>query len=167
MPDEPLAERRFAALAGDPAPDALWQGMTKLTLRVDLTERSTGEIWAVPAAVHRMGLAASFTAEIDPNTLAAGRRLADGLWDVNVYFGVMGLGARHRASLTEERRPGPVIPEAGCRRAADNDGVYYVRTSGLCLDVGLVRHRKLALPPKPARKRSFSQRVVRRLRRLL
>jgi glycosyltransferase involved in cell wall biosynthesis len=168
MPDEPLAERRFAALAGDPAPDALWQGMTKSTLRVDLTERSTGEIWAVPATVHRMGLAASFTAEIDPNTLAAGRRLADGLWDVNVYFGVMGLGARHRASLTEERRPGPIIPEPVAGGPPTMTVYFTLRTSGLCLDVGLVRHRRLALPPKPARKKkSFPRRVVRRLRRLL
>jgi hypothetical protein len=143
--------------------------MTKSTVRVDVTERRTGEIWAVPATVHPMGLAASFTAEIDPNTLAAGRRLADGLWDVNVQFSVMGLGMRHRASLTEERRPGRIIPEPVAGGPPTMTVYFTLRTSGLCLDVGLVRHRKLALPPKkPApRKKSFPRRVVRRLRRLL
>jgi len=168
MPEEPLAERRFAALVGEQSPEVLWQGMTKSVLRVDLTERLTGETWAVPAAVHRMGLAASFTADIDPNTLAAGGRLVDGLWDVNVFFGVMGLGMRHRASLTEERRPGQVLPEPVTGGPPTMAAYFTLRTSGLCLDVGLVRHRKLALPAKPApRKKSFPRRVIRKLRRLL
>ena len=72
MPDEPLAEKRFAALLGELAPETLWLGMANSTIRLDLTERATGETWPVPAVVHRMGLAASFSAEIDPNTLAAG-----------------------------------------------------------------------------------------------
>jgi hypothetical protein len=42
--------------------------------------------------------------------------------------------------------------------------VYFTRrTSGLCLDVGLVRHPKLRMLPK---KPSFSRRIVRKLRRL-
>jgi hypothetical protein len=147
--------------------------MARSTLRVDLTERRTGETWAVPAAVHRMGLAASFTADIDPNTIAAGTRLADGLWDLHVYFGVMGLGMRHRATLTEERRPGRVLPEPVADGPPTMAAYFTLRTSGLCLDVGLVKHRRLAAPSKPAprqkpapARKSFPRRVARKLRRL-
>jgi glycosyltransferase involved in cell wall biosynthesis len=168
MPEEPLAERRFAALLGEPPAEVLWQGMTRSTVRVDLTERRTGESWAVPAAIHRMGLAASFTADIDPNTIAAGSRLADGLWDLNVHFGVMGLGMRHRASLTEERRPGRILPGPTASGPPTMAVYYTLRTSGLCLDVGLVKNRKLAARPKPPpAKKSLPRRVVRKLRRLL
>ena len=82
-PEEPLAERRFAELLGEPPAEVLRLGMSRSALRVDLTERRTGESWAVPAAIHRMGLSASFTADIDPNTIAAGSRLANGLWDLH------------------------------------------------------------------------------------
>jgi hypothetical protein len=42
--------------------------------------------------------------------------------------------------------------------------VYFTRrTSGLCLDVGLMRHPKLRMLPK---KPSFSRRVIRKLRQL-
>ena len=173
MPEEPLAERRFAAMLGEAATEVLWLGMARSTLRVDLTERRTGETWAVPAAVHRMGLAASFTADIDPNTIAAGTRLADGLWDLHVYFGVMGLGMRHRATLTEERRPGRVLPEPVADGPPTMAAYFTLRTSGLCLDVGLVKHRRLAAPSKPAprqkpapARKSFPLRVARKLRRL-
>ena len=110
MPDEPLAEKRLAALLDQPTPEMLWLGMAHSTMRLDLTERSTGETWPVTAAIHRMGLAASFSAEIDPNTLAAGARLADGLWDLYIHFGVFGVAIRRRARLTPERRPGRVLP---------------------------------------------------------
>jgi poly(ribitol-phosphate) beta-N-acetylglucosaminyltransferase len=168
MPEEPLAERRFAALLDEAPAEVLRLGMSRSALRVDLTERRTGESWALPAAIHRMGLSASFTADIDPNTIAAGSRLANGLWDLNVHFGVMGLGMRHRATLTEERRPGRILPEP-VPSGPPTMVVYFThQTSGLCLDVGLVKNRKLAAPPKPAPGlRSFPRRVVRKLRRLL
>jgi hypothetical protein len=168
MLEEPLAERRFAALLDEPPAEVLRLGMSRSALRVDLTERRTGESWAVPAAIHRMGLSASFTADIDPNTIAAGSRLANGLWDLNVHFGVMGLGMRHRATLTEERRPGRILPEP-VASGPPTMAVYFThQTSGLCLDVGLVKNRKLAAPPKLAPGlRSFPRRVVRKLRRLL
>jgi poly(ribitol-phosphate) beta-N-acetylglucosaminyltransferase len=167
MPDQPLAEQRFVALLGEPAPEVVWLGLANSAVRLDLTERRTGEIWAVPAAIHRMGLAASFTAAIDPNTLAAGDRLADGLWDLNVHFGIMGLGTRHRATLTEERRPGRVLPEPVNDGPPTVAAYFTLRTSGLCLDVGLVKHRKLvAKVGIPVKKPSFGRRVVRRLRRL-
>jgi glycosyltransferase involved in cell wall biosynthesis len=168
MLEEPIAERRFAALLDEPSAEVWRLGMSRSALRVDLTERRTGESWAVPAAIHRMGLSASFTADIDPNTMAAGSRLANGLWDLNVHFGVMGLGMRHRATLTEERRPGRILPEP-VASGPPTMAVYFThQTSGLCLDVGLVKNRKLAAPPKLAPGlRSFPRRVVRKLRRLL
>jgi len=167
MPEEPLAEQRFATLLDHPAPEVLWLGMATSPVRVDLTERRTGETWQAPAAVHRMGLAAAFSTAIDPNTIAAGARLADGLWDLNVHFGVMGVGMRRRATLTKERQPGKVLPEPVQGRPPTM-AVYFTRgTSGLCLDVGLVKHPKLRVLSKRAAKRpSFSRRVVRKLRRL-
>jgi poly(ribitol-phosphate) beta-N-acetylglucosaminyltransferase len=163
MPEEPLAEQRFAALLDHPAPEVLWLGMATSPVRVDLTERSTGQTWQLPAAVHRMGLVASFSTVIHPNTLAGGARLPDGLWDLNVHFGVMGLGMRRRATLTEESQPGKVLPEP-VKEGSPAMAVYFTRrTSGLCLDVGLVRHPKLRVRPQP----SFGRRVVRKLRRLL
>jgi glycosyltransferase involved in cell wall biosynthesis len=167
MPEEPLAEQRLAALMGYPAPEVLWLGMATSPVRLDLTERRTGETWRIPAEVHRMGLAAAFTAAFDPNTIAAGARLPDGLWDLNVHFGVMGLGMRHRATLIKERQPGKVLPEP-VQPGSPTMAVYFTRrTSGLCLDVGLVKHPKLARPARVAQKPSFSHRVVRKLRRLL
>jgi hypothetical protein len=163
MPEEPLAEQRFATLLDHPAPEVLWLGMATSPVRIDLTERRTGETWQIPATVHRMGLAAAFSAAIDPNTIGAGARLSDGLWDLNVHFGVMGLSMRRRATLTEERQPGKVLPEP-VQGGPPTMAVYFTRrTSGLCLDVGLVRHPKLRMLPK---KPSFRRRVVRKLRRL-
>jgi glycosyltransferase involved in cell wall biosynthesis len=167
MPEEPLAEQRLAALVGYPAPEVLWLGMATSPVRLDLTERRTGETWRVPAEVHRMGLTAAFTAAIDPNTIAAGARLPDGLWDLNVHFGVMGLGMRHRATLIKERQPGKVLPEPVQNRSPTMAVYFTRRTSGLCLDVGLVKHAKLARSGRVAQKPSFSRRVVRKLRRLL
>ena len=169
MPEEPLAEQRFTALIGHPPPEAVWLGMASSPARVDLTERHTGEIWPVPAEVHRMGLAAAFTATIDPNTIAGGGRLADGLWDLHVHFGVMGLGMRRRALLTKERQPGKVLPEP-MKDGPPTMAAYFTHgTSGLCLDVGLVKHPKLGAKPVAARaknKPSFTRRLVRKLRRL-
>jgi poly(ribitol-phosphate) beta-N-acetylglucosaminyltransferase len=167
MSEEPLAEQRFATLLDHPAPEVLWLGMATSALRVDLTERRTGETWQIPVAVHRMGLAAAFSAAIDPNIIAAGARLSDGLWDLNVHFGVMGLGMRRRATLTKERQPGKVLPEP-VREGPPTMAVYFTRgTSGLCLDVGLVKHPRLRLQAKSAAKKpSFSRRVLRKLRRL-
>lgn len=166
MPEEPLIEKRFAALVDDAAPEVLWLGMATSPVRLDLTERRTGETWPVRATVHRMGLAAAFSAAIDPNTVAAGARLPDGLWDLNVHFGVMGLGMRRRATLTKERQPGAILAEP----VTDNPptmAVYFTRrTSGFCLDVGLVKHPKVRSRWAAARKPSFRRRVVRELRRL-
>jgi glycosyltransferase involved in cell wall biosynthesis len=169
MPDEPLAERRFAALLGELAPETLWLGMANSTIRLDLTERDTGETWPVQATVHRMGLATSFSAEIDPNTLAAGARLADGLWDLYLHYGVLGLAMRRRTTLTPERRPGRALPEL-VKNGPPTMAAYFTRrTSGLSLDVGLIKHPKLRAQPRarPARKSPFARRVVRKLHRML
>ncbi|HET9303309.1 MAG TPA: glycosyltransferase [Propionibacteriaceae bacterium] len=164
MPDEPLAEKRLAALLGEPGPETLWWGLSHSTMRLDLTERRTGETWPVRAAIHRLGLAASFSAEIDPNALAAGARLADGVWDLYVHFGVLGVSMRRRATLTKERRPGQVVAERVQDGPPTVAAYFTQRTSGLSLDVGLLKHPKLRA--QPARK-PFAGRVVRRLRRML
>jgi glycosyltransferase involved in cell wall biosynthesis len=171
MPEEPLAQQRLAALVDHSAPEVLWLGLATSPIRVDLTERRTGETWPVRATLHRTGLAAAFTATIDPNTLAAGARLPDGLWDLHVHFGVMGLGMRRRATLTKERQPGKVLPEP-VQGGSPTMAVYFTRkTSGVCLDVGLVKHPKLGSRSKrivgAARKPPFSRRLARKLRRLL
>jgi poly(ribitol-phosphate) beta-N-acetylglucosaminyltransferase len=170
MHDEPLAEKRLAALLDQPTPETLWLGMANSTMRLDLTERNTGETWPVTAAIHRMGLAASFSAEIDPNTLASGARLADGLWDLYIHFGVFGVAIRRRARLTPERRPGRVLPEPVKNGPPTMTAYFTRRASGLCVDVGLVKHPKLRIQPKPAgvpaKKPSFARRVRRKLRRL-
>jgi hypothetical protein len=169
MPDEPLTEARFAALLGQVTPETLWLGMAKSTVRLDLTERATGETWPVSATVHRMGLATSFSAEIDPNTLAAGVRLADGLWDLYLHYGVLGLAMRRRTTLTAERRPGHVLPEP-VKNGLPTMAAYFTRrTSGLSLDIGLIKHPKLRAQPKraPARKAPFARRAVRKLHRML
>jgi hypothetical protein len=170
MPDEPLAEKRLAALLDQPTPETLWLGLANSTMRLDLTERNTGETWPVAAAIHRMGLAASFSADIDPNTLAAGARLADGLWDLYIHFGVFGVAMRRRARLMPERRPGRVLPEPVKNRPPTMAAYFTRRASGLCLDVGLVKHPKLRVQPKPiavpARKPTLVRRVRRKLRRL-
>jgi hypothetical protein len=169
MPQQPFTELRFATLLGTQPTEVVWLGLASSALRLDLTERQTGESWPVPAVVRRMGLAVSFWAEIDPNTLAAGTRLADGLWDLHAYFGVMGLGMRRRVTLIEQRWPGPVLAEPVENGVPTMAAYFTRRTSGLCLDVGLVRHRKLAAHPKraaPAKKPLFAQRVIRKLRRL-
>jgi poly(ribitol-phosphate) beta-N-acetylglucosaminyltransferase len=169
MPDEPLAEKRLAALLDQPSPETLWLGLANSTMRLDLTERNTGETWPVAAAIHRMGLAASFSADIDPNTLAAGARLADGLWDLYIHFGVFGVAMRRRARLMPERRPGRVLPEPVRNRPPTMAAYFTRRASGLCLDVGLVKHPKLRIQPKPvavpAKKPTFARRVRRKLRR--
>jgi poly(ribitol-phosphate) beta-N-acetylglucosaminyltransferase len=170
LPDEPLAEKRLAALLDQPSPETLWRGMANSTMRLDLTERNTGETWPVEAAIHRMGLAASFSADIDPNTLAAGARLGDGLWDLYIHFGVFGVAMRRRARLMPERRPGRVLPEPVKNRQPTMAAYFTRRASGLCIDMGLVNHPKLRIQPKPvavpAKKPSFARRLRRKLRRL-
>jgi poly(ribitol-phosphate) beta-N-acetylglucosaminyltransferase len=164
MPDEPLAEKRLATLLGEPGPETLWWGLSHSTMRLDLTERRTGETWPVRAAIHRMGLAASFSAEIDPNTLAAGARLADGVWDLYVHFGALGVAMRRRATLTQERRPGQVVAEQVQDGPPTMAAYFTQRTSGLSLDVGLLKHPKLRAQPA---KKPLAGRMVRKLRRML
>jgi hypothetical protein len=84
---------------------------------------------------------------------------------------VMGLGMRRRATLIKERQPGKVVPEP-VRGGSPTMAVYFTRrTSGVCLDVGLVRHPKLGSQSKrivgAARKPAFSRRLARKIRRLL
>jgi hypothetical protein len=172
MPEEPLAEKRFEALLAQIPPESRWLGLANPTLRLDLTERRTGENWPLPVTIHPLGLAAAFSTDIDPRTIAAGNRLEDGLWDLYVHFGVLGLAMRRRATLTKERRPGPILPEPAAKGALPTMAAYFTqRSSGLCLDVGLIKHPKLRDRPKPPavprKKPSFARRVVRKLRRMI
>jgi hypothetical protein len=82
----------------------------------------------------------------------------------------MGLGMRRRVTLTEERQPGRVLPEPVAGGPPTMAAYFTKRTSGLCLDVGLVKHRKLASKPRPTaipvKKPSFARRLVRKVRRM-
>ncbi|MCW2812138.1 MAG: family 2 glycosyl transferase [Friedmanniella sp.] len=179
-PTEPLADRRFVELLDQADAGETDHWLSETLCRLDLTERSTGARWPVTARVHRSGLSASFTAELDPATVAAGGRLPDGLWDLSVQVGVLGLVDRRRLTLTEERRPGPVLPEPGTD--TPTYAVYYtLKTSGLCLDMGLLKQKQLRPrptppPPPPAAPEppkmpvappSTPRRALRRLRRML
>jgi glycosyltransferase involved in cell wall biosynthesis len=137
-------DRRFAALLGDVDPELPVVGNTRASL--DLTERRTGARWRVPATFHKTGLFASFTAELDPHTLAGGEELPEGLWDLYANFGILGLYQRHRVTLIEERHPGPLLPEPTDGTPPSVVGYFTEQTSALCLDVGLVKHKSLRRP---------------------
>ena len=72
--------------------------------------------WALP---HRS------SAEIDPNTLAAGTRLADGLWDLYMHFGVLGPGHAPSRKTDAGATAWPRTSGAGRESAADNGGVLH------------------------------------------
>jgi glycosyltransferase involved in cell wall biosynthesis len=145
-------EARFASLFGDLPAETLTEGYRTAKLTLDLTERSSGARWPVRAAVHRTGLTASFTADLDPGTLAGGRPLPEGQWDLHVQFAILGLNQRRRLVLTEERRPGVPLPQPR------EDGppvltVSFTESAGLTLDVGSASHPGLrtarAADPEP------------------
>jgi hypothetical protein len=148
----------------------------------------------VPAVVRRNGLSASFTADVDVYTLAAGESLAKGLWGLDVHFGVLGVSQHRRLRLVPERQPGEVMPEPTEEGRIPKVAAYFSQeTRALCLDVGLVKHKELRrkkpppvevvpdpVPPpplvvepvakgKPKAKEpaTFSRRAVRKLRRTL
>ncbi len=145
-----LAELRFAELVGaDGLGLDLWDPEL-MRLRLDLAKRKTGERWFVPVTVHRSGMQASFTADLDPGTLAAGSRLPRGLWDLFAHLSVLGLNDRRRTTLTPERQPGAVLPEPVEGDARPRFAAYFTeQTAALCLDVGLVKHRSLRRPSAP------------------
>ena len=143
-------ERRFAALFDDADGDMVLQGLHATSVSLDLTERTSAARWIVPATVHRSGLWASFTADIDPSTIAAGARLPNGLWDLHVHMGALGVTDRRRATLTPERQPGGVLPQPTAGEPVTMAAYFTKETFALCLDVGLIHNRKLR--PKPAPK---------------
>ena len=144
------AALRFAELLGGEGRGVdLWDPEFS-GLQLDLAERRTGERWFVPATIHPAGVQASFTADLIPRTIAAGRRLPKGLWDLNAQLVVLGLHDRRRVTLTRERQPGTVLPEPVAGNARPRMAAYFTeQTSSLCLDVGLIKHRSLRQPPAP------------------
>jgi glycosyltransferase involved in cell wall biosynthesis len=144
------APLRFAELLGGEGRGVdLWDPQFSW-VHLDLAERRTGERWFVPATIHPAGVQASFTADLIPRTIAAGRRLPKGLWDLNAQLVVLGLHDRRRVTLTRERQPGTVLPEPVAGNARPRMAAYFTeQTSSLCLDVGLIKHRSLRQPPAP------------------
>jgi len=185
-------EQRFIALFGDTDPELIEEGFGFTSVGLSVTARRTGARWSVPAVVRRNGLTASFTADLEVDTLAAGERLAKGLWDLYVHFGVLGVSQRRHVLLVPERQPGEVMPEPTEEGRAPKVAAYFTQeTRALSLDVGLVKHKELRrkkpppvipepepVPPpvvepiakgKPEAKEpaTFSRRAVRKLRRTL
>jgi len=149
--DDGRAALRFAELLGGEGRGVdLWDPEFSW-LRLDLAERRTGERWFVPATIHPAGVQASFTADLNPRAIAAGRRLPKGLWDLNAQLVLLGLHDRRRVTLTRERQPGTVLPEPVAGDARPRMAAYFTRqTSALCLDVGLIKHpslRRRSAPP--------------------
>jgi hypothetical protein len=105
MPDEP-PEVRFLSLLDpiDAAPSAV--RFRHRSVGVTLTDRISGEQWPVPVTAHGSGLQVGFTADLDLETLAAGKPLPPGNWDLHVHYRVLGLGTRVRAQLVAERSLG-------------------------------------------------------------
>ena len=153
LPDSPspsAVEQRFLALFGDFDAGVLTAGLSFSLVELDVTHRRTGARWPVPAVVRRAGLAATFTADLDPYALAAGERLNRGLWDLNVRFEALGVGQRRHTLLVPERHPGEVMPEPTEEGRAPKLAAYFTQeTRGLCLDVGLVKHKDLRRKPPP------------------
>jgi glycosyltransferase involved in cell wall biosynthesis len=142
-------EARFAALFGDLSPAELEAGYSDAKLVLDITERDSGARWPVTARLHRTGLTAAFTADLDPESLAGGKPLPRGYWDVFVQFGILGLNQRRRLTLTGERRPGaPSVPTDG---GAPTTAAYFTENAaGLTLDVGLRKQKQLRRPDPQA-----------------
>ena len=140
-------EGRLVELLG---PESV-EGERWTLVSLDLAERTNGARWFVPATVRQRGLHASFTAELDPDTVAAGNRLPNGLWDLYVSVAVSGLTDRKRLTLVPERQPGTVLPEPTDGEHPPTWAAYFTaQTSALALDVGLRKHKYLRRPAPPA-----------------
>ena len=95
-----LPEVRFWTLFGDDRDQPALRGRA---LSVTLTERGRGEQWHVPGTLHGSGLTGTFTADVDLRTVAGGRPLSSGTWDLAAHFKVLGVGGRVRVRVVEER----------------------------------------------------------------
>jgi glycosyltransferase involved in cell wall biosynthesis len=105
-------EVRFLRLLSDDDARSAAQGFRSSSLALQLTERTTGEQWPITAKLHRSGLAAGFTADIDVTRAAGGQPLALGIWELHAHFRVLGLGNRVRLSLVQERVPAGFVQPA-------------------------------------------------------
>lgn len=120
---------------------------------VTVVERVSDEEWYVPAkftaSLRDAGDSAqrvvvTGTAELDPATLAGGRPLPDGTWDISVSVSTVGFGARARlgvdASVTPEL---PTAVIVGQRPAT---AIPYLTdpTAKLSIDVGQRKHTLVA-----------------------
>jgi glycosyltransferase involved in cell wall biosynthesis len=139
---EPAASELFAGLTED----EYAAGVSKATLTLDLTERRTGQRWAITPTLDRFGLVLAFIADLDPSRLAAGGVLPDGIWDLYAESSFLGLRRRRRLTLKKERLPaGPLVrSEAGAASGGSPVAAYLTKDNyGLSLDVGLTYHQDL------------------------
>jgi glycosyltransferase involved in cell wall biosynthesis len=103
--EDPSPEACFLELFGDADRRATIEALGRSNLALQLTERVSGEQWPVAARLHRAGLTAGFTADIDVTSAAGGRPLTRGTWEVHAHFRVLGLGHRVRLRAVPERVP--------------------------------------------------------------
>lgn len=129
----------FAGLVDDEDLPTLATHETSIAL--DLTERRNGSRWPVPiTAERRVGLSVAFTADLDPDTLAQGTALPDGIWDL--YVDIVVLGLRRRSRLTMVAPRSDAKPTLRRTRPGRSDVAVYLtnKNAGLTLDVGLQFH---------------------------
>ena len=144
---------------------------------VVVVERASDEEWFAPAqllaelraipddrdAAHRLVLTG--TADLDPAALAGGRALANGIWDVAVRFGCVGVDLRGRVGVDPATRP--ALPSAAVIGPRPVTVIPYLTDTQekLSLDVGQRVHTLLAaflarpIGPVGVRRETFSARV--------
>ncbi len=144
---------------------------------VVVVERSSDEEWFVPAQLvadsraipddpdgaHRVVVTGA--AEFDPSTLAGGRALANGIWDVTVRFSCIGVDLRGRIGIEPTTRP--ALPSAAVIGPRPVTVIPYLTETNenFSLDVGQRVHTLLAallarpIGPVSVRREYFSARV--------
>jgi poly(ribitol-phosphate) beta-N-acetylglucosaminyltransferase len=112
------AETRFCGLFADWRISDLEAALAAGTVSVDLENPRTGERRLLPATTRGLGLARSFTVDIDIAQLRVDPS-ANSRWAFHAQFQILGVGGRVAMSLIDERSlQSPVAPSTSTRPAA-------------------------------------------------